>query len=61
MEKVIYFKVCCGKTIPMLNDCISELYACYNCREKVSVEPYGEVRFMENERLYVQTFKVVER
>ena len=61
MEKVIACKVCCGKTILMLNDDINKLYAIYNDRERVSVEPYGEVKFMVDERLYVQTFRVVKR
>ena len=61
MEKTIDFKVCCGNTISVLNMEIIKLYAIYNDREKVSVEPYGEVKFMENEKIYVQSFKVVKR
>lgn len=57
MEKTIDFKVCCGKTIASLNDDIKRLY--FNIGEW-SVEPYGELRFMENEKIYVQSFKIVK-
>ena len=59
MEKTIDFKVCCGKTIAVLNDEIKKLY--FHIDEERSIEPYGEMKFMENEKIYVQSFKIVKR
>lgn len=59
MEKTIDFKVCCGKTIAALNDDIKRLY--FHIDEGRSIEPYGELRFMEYEKIYVQSFKIVKR
>jgi hypothetical protein len=59
MSRTIDFRVCCGKTIASLNEDIKKLY--FNIDEERSIEPYGELKFMENEKIYVQSFIVVKR
>ena len=58
VSRVIGFKVCVGRTIAELNDNINQYYDFI--KEDVSIEPYGGVEYLENEKLYTQSFQKIK-